>query len=40
MVGWESTSTCETQCIQVTLNVVTAEHNNTDRYTALQLGLS
>ena len=31
MVGWESTSTYETQCIQVTLNVATAKHNNTDR---------
>ena len=30
MVGWESTSTCETQCIQVTLSVATAKHNNSD----------
>ena len=27
MVGWESTSTCETQCIQVTPNIVTAKHD-------------
>ena len=27
MVGWESTSKCETQCIQVTPNLVTEKHD-------------